>query len=619
MNTGKTIMSLLVELGADTGDFDTGMSGAEQKSKKSSNNIVNNMGAIGGAALAAGGAIVAGIGAALIKTGLDAAPLQSIKTSFDLMAEAAGSSGNAVLEAMQKGSAGMIANADLMKSYNQATQLISAEFAGQLPDAMKYLSKVSAATGKDMTYLMDSLVTGVGRMSPMILDNLSIQVSEADATARAAEMYGVEADQLSKAQKQAGMMAVVLEKLQQNTAALPDITGTAAQGLAAFGTTLKNLKDRIGLAVLPAISEFVDVLNNKLSSPKAQMFIDSLITSISGVSTIIVDKIPDIINWIGQAIGFLENNEGVVIGILAAIGSAIGVFIYSTVIPAIVATATAIAPVLAIMAAVGAVAYLVYQAWTNNWGGIRDTMTGLWNETLMPMFTAISTWMQTNIPVAIQFLSDAWNNTLLPALTAVWTFLQSYIFPIFSALGELVGTYLTLEFTVIAGVWQNIILPALDAIWKVIKENVVPAISSLADWVGGHLAPAFDWLKDALVVVCGWIDSLTAKLASISIPDWLMPGSPTPFEIGLRGIASAMSELSRSEIPEFAAKLALAPEPIEAVTGLASVRVSGATSVASSSKNSESQPDYRDMLERILFKLDNIPDAMRDNYLKGAA
>jgi len=71
----------------------------------------------------------------------------------------------------------MATNRDLMLSFNKASTLVSVDFAKQLPDAMQYLGKVSLATGQDLGFLLDSLVTGVGRVSPMILDNLGIQVA----------------------------------------------------------------------------------------------------------------------------------------------------------------------------------------------------------------------------------------------------------------------------------------------------------------------------------------------------------------------------------------------------------------------------------------------------------
>jgi hypothetical protein len=170
------------------------------------------------------GTAVAGITTGIGKLAMDALPLEGIADAF------AGITGNAdeALAKLREGSLGMVRDTELMKSYNMASQLVSKGFADQLPDAMGYLSKVSAATGEDMGYMIDSLVKGVGRMSPMILDNLAIQVQLSDATARASEMFGKEASELTKTETQAGMMNVVLEKLAENTASMPEVAGTAA-------------------------------------------------------------------------------------------------------------------------------------------------------------------------------------------------------------------------------------------------------------------------------------------------------------------------------------------------------------------------------------------------------
>ncbi|MCZ2155744.1 MAG: hypothetical protein LC114_17905 [Bryobacterales bacterium] len=54
----------------------------------------------------------------------------------------------------------------------------------------------------------------------------------------------------------------------------------------------------------------------------------------------------------------------------------------------------------------------------------------------------------------------------------------------------------------------------------------------------------------------GAINSLGFALESLEIPEELTPGSPTPFELGLRGISKAMDTLARSTIPELNASFA---------------------------------------------------------------
>lgn len=180
----------------------------------------------------------------------EAAKVQGIKAAFEGITGAA----DDMIVKLREGSLGMMSDAKLMESYNLAAQLVSKTFADQLPEAMQYLSKVSAATGQDMDYMMTSLVRGVGRMSPMILDNLAIQVSLSEATDRAAQMFGKEAEELTKAEEQAGMMSVVMEKLAANTANMPEIAGTAAAGFATLGATWDNLKVMLGEAFLPTVN-----------------------------------------------------------------------------------------------------------------------------------------------------------------------------------------------------------------------------------------------------------------------------------------------------------------------------------------------------------------------------
>lgn len=252
----------------------------KDEASKGLDSIRGSLGGLGTAAAVAGTAIV-GTAAALTKLAVDAIPVQGIKEAFDGVA----GSGSKMLETLRAASSGMVKDVDLMMNYNQAAMLVSKDFADTLPNAMQYLQKVSAATGQSMDFMMSSLVKGVGRVSPMILDNLGIQVSLEEATSRAAKMFGKEADALAKTEIQAGLTEVVMEKLAANTAKMPDVTGKAGQQLATFSTLVENLKDSIGLALLPVLSAFLKPLTEIANQvgPK-------LLTWIDGLSSFLVDR-----------------------------------------------------------------------------------------------------------------------------------------------------------------------------------------------------------------------------------------------------------------------------------------------------------------------------------------
>ena len=215
-------------------------------------------GAVLGTAVVGGAALAGG---ALARLAIDAAPLAGIEDAFTGIAEASGKSSKEMLDALKKGSAGMITQRDLMQKYNLAASLVTDQFANQLPDAMGYLTKVAAGTGEDMGYMLDSLVRGVGRLSPMILDNLGIQVDLNEAYEAFAPTIGKTVSELTKQEQQTALMNQVMEKLAENTANMPEVAGSAAQGLAALKTKFMDLKDSAGQHLLPVLSIILDKLN----------------------------------------------------------------------------------------------------------------------------------------------------------------------------------------------------------------------------------------------------------------------------------------------------------------------------------------------------------------------
>lgn len=206
---------------------------------------------------------VAALGAS-IRLASESAPLSLISTAFGDIAD----NSTEMLAAMENASGGMVRQIDLMKSYNLAAQLVGKQFADQLPVAFEALGKVAASTGQDMGYLMDSLVRGVGRLSPLILDNLGIQVDLNAAYQTYAQSIGMSVDQLTKAQQQTALMNQVMTLLQQNTANLPSVVGTAQQAFAAFSVAGQNVRDTLGTAfaeiysiILPVLTEALNGLN----------------------------------------------------------------------------------------------------------------------------------------------------------------------------------------------------------------------------------------------------------------------------------------------------------------------------------------------------------------------
>jgi len=263
---------------------------------ESTGGLGSRVGNIARGALKVGTTAVAGLGTAAIGAGgaiaglaASAAPVQGIGRAFEGVTEDA----DETLQTLREGSQGMIADADLMRSYNEAVQLVGKSFADDMPEAMQYLQKVSASTGQDLNYLMDSLTTGVGRMSPMILDNLGIQVDLTQATEDYAKSIGKSADELTEQEKKTALMNQVMTKLQDNTADMPDVTDNLSTSMAQMRATMTNLKNDVGMAFIPVMQAVLEPL-----ADLAQKYGPQVTAWAEKAADWLGEKLPIAIDWL---------------------------------------------------------------------------------------------------------------------------------------------------------------------------------------------------------------------------------------------------------------------------------------------------------------------------------
>lgn len=525
------LAKLLVPIEGDTSKFQSAIT----KSQGLTDTFVSSVGKAGkvlstgllaGATAAAGGVVAVGIG--LGKLATESAPLYNVAQAFDGIATAAGSSGEQMLAAFDKATAGMVDHETAMMSYNKAAQLVGDEFAGQLPEAMGHLGKVAAATGQDMGFMLDSLVTGVGRLSPMILDNLGIQVSLNEANERAAEMYGVATDELTKEQQQAGMMNVVLEKLAKNTAAMPDITQSAAGQMAAFKSAIKNAKDEIGMKLVPILGKlltaFKPIIDKALPTiinlfekyvvPVVDEVINIVGTFISvlfdtgdplealkmalgesGFAEVVpaiqgviggfedfIDKIKEVIAaiqpYIEMAVGWVKEHVK-----LQDVLIALGIAIASVVVPAIISMVVAAAPIVLAIGAVIAIVVLLREAWENNFLGIRDIAATVWG------------WLQTFIPQAIETIKEV-IDTVLTAIKKFWEDHGAAIMKLVDAMWTAIKT----TFETVIGIVKKAVEWFLG-LFKKLWGDTSNETTSIVDTLWNTIQSIFEFVMDLLTKI----------------------------------------------------------------------------------------------------------------------
>jgi hypothetical protein len=222
---------------------------------KSAGTLADGLGGLlAGAGIAGIGALVAGIGGAAVDMAKTAAETERLGTAFDQLAGKAGQSGDAILAAMQQAARGTVSNADLMASANRAMLLGVADSAGEMAQLMDVASARGKAMGESTSQAFSDLVTGIGRMSPMILDNLGITIDAQKAYDDYARQLGVTSQSLDDAGKKQAILNAVIQSSTDLVKDNKDAGDDAASNYERMDAALTNAKDSLGSLFGPAVA-----------------------------------------------------------------------------------------------------------------------------------------------------------------------------------------------------------------------------------------------------------------------------------------------------------------------------------------------------------------------------
>lgn len=268
-----------------------------------------------------GGGLLAGVGAAkdlavaaaqtTWELGKMGAQSERMESSFNRLAEGVGTSGSAMLRAMQEASRGTVANSDLIMAANRALVLgvaDSAEEMGQLVEAAIIRGR---DVGVSATQAVNDLVTGIGRMSPQILDNLGI-VGAQKSIEEYAKSLGKTADQLTDVEKKQTLLNAVLASTQG-----VQVVDDAAASFERMDAALANAQDALGQLFSPAVAaiaqSLADAVNEAMDPAttatwaQALQFSGEAVAGGVGAMADDVRSVGDLVGWLGQQFNLTFN------------------------------------------------------------------------------------------------------------------------------------------------------------------------------------------------------------------------------------------------------------------------------------------------------------------------
>lgn len=221
------------------------------------------MGGFGGlAGMVAGGFAVSqiiGITKELVAIGAQA---ERTEASFHRVAQSYGADADKMLAAMKRASSGQISNDELMMAANKAMMLGVTADADQMAGLLQAAMERGQAMGRTAADAFNDIVIGIGRMSPLILDNLGIMTGGEAAFAAYAATIGKTAEQLTDFERRQMLINKVL-------ADAGPVTLDSQAKIASLGVAWANLRAEMGkdtvahitmLGIPEALNSMADVM-----------------------------------------------------------------------------------------------------------------------------------------------------------------------------------------------------------------------------------------------------------------------------------------------------------------------------------------------------------------------
>jgi hypothetical protein len=217
-------------------------------------------------------AVIAAVGAVisvLATFGPRGAAFVGIQQSFQNLSSQAGLVADSFLNRLSTAAAHTISELELMRQTNVAlagsTGSFRTEFAEALPRLLEIARVQARATGQSVEFLFQSLVTGIKRGSPMLIDNTGLVLKAGEAMDAYARSVGKTVEQLTAAERQTAILNATLEAGAIAIDAAGGVQEGAAEKFARIQARITNIMDRFGVILQPLWQLILDGVDGLLA------------------------------------------------------------------------------------------------------------------------------------------------------------------------------------------------------------------------------------------------------------------------------------------------------------------------------------------------------------------
>lgn len=482
-----------------------------------------------------------------------AANTKEAHQAMDRLAKTMNMDWEKILSWLQKASKGTVANYDLILAANKAMSLGVTKNTSDFSTLMEIARVKAKNMWSTTTQAFNDIVTGLGRGSAPILDNLGIIVNATEANEEYAKSIGKTAKELTDAEKKQALINKVVADGKKQMQEMGDVALSEAEWSAKLEAQLKNLSDTIGIALIPIVNTATDMIAPLIESfskwaEKNPGLLKGIVLLTGGVLAFItaVWTIGTVMNAFMSVKAALVAIQAVWGALVSGLGGAL-----SSLWPIFTALAWPIGIVVGVLTA-------LWVAYATNLFGFRDAVNGvfakikpvlieLWKnfkEVFAGIWTSIKETRDQVAPILLPIwnefgtaLSQLLNQVVIPIVKVFAVVFGETWNASIKTLGEVISFVRNIFTGNRQGAWQNVqnivtlwknvvekIFGAfnenLGAIFGAIKNRIQGIWNGLREGMKNICSSAVNWIKDKINAVLNAISSAKEKVSNFGSNAW---------------------------------------------------------------------------------------------------
>ena len=187
-----------------------------------------------------------------IQFGKQASQVESMSRAFNSLAGTTENSQEA-LEKLKIATNDTMSEFDLFQQANNAMVLGVSRNSDEMAEMFDIAQRLGRALGRDTASSVESLVTGIGRQSRLMLDNIGIIVKADEAYESYAKKLDINVDQLTDAEKKQAFLNATMDSARAKVKTLGDETLTSQDVYDKLTTATTNLATQTGEFLQPLL------------------------------------------------------------------------------------------------------------------------------------------------------------------------------------------------------------------------------------------------------------------------------------------------------------------------------------------------------------------------------